>query len=160
MSTLIKCINDSIKIESYTFMIMDSDGVSNRPDDALSMDELTVQFNSSNDLFAATANLAMIKSREFWHVADVALELWDAEPPNDSDDWTECYAAEIYSSSGKLRLVQMLGGESRKVLDLKERNSTWSVCVSVRPGSGRRKTSGKPPRGIESYRFQFWRSIV
>ncbi|MEV4112798.1 hypothetical protein [Nonomuraea sp. NPDC049695] len=160
MSNLIKRIDGSVTVETRNFMIMDDDGATNRPDDAISMDELVVQLNTSDEWFATTANLALIESGDTWHVADVALEWWDDEPPADNEAWTKSHTATMYSSSGKLRLVQTLGSQSRRALDLKEKAITWSVRASVRPGPGRRKVSGKPPRGIESYRFQFWRSVT
>jgi hypothetical protein len=159
MSNLIKRINDNITVDTRNFMLMDDDGDTNRPDGAMSMDDLIVHLNTSNKWFAATANLALIASGETWHVVDVALEWWDAEPPADHESWTNSHTATMYSSSGKLRLVGTMGGQSRRTLNLKRKATVWSVRASVRPGPGWRKVSGKPPKGMESYRFQFWRPM-
>ncbi|WP_204018733.1 hypothetical protein, partial [Sphaerimonospora thailandensis] len=137
---------------------MDDDRAENRPAGALSIDDVTIRLNSTDAWIVAAANIAMVQSSEDWHVAEVALEWWDEEPPADPGEWTKTVTVEMFSSSGVLRLVQTLGGQSSKSLDFKNQAATWSVRASVRPGPGWRKSGARAPRGVEAYRFQFWRA--
>ncbi|WP_030451312.1 hypothetical protein [Herbidospora cretacea] len=158
MARLIKRVIDSVKVESHKFMIMDDDGAENRPLDEPSMDDVTIQLNSTEAWIVSAANITMVKSDDNWHIAEVTLERWDEEPPADPEEWTKTTTTEMSSSSGVVRLVQILGDQSRRSLDFKEQAATWTVRASVRPGEGWRKSAGRAPRGIEAYRFQFWRA--
>ncbi|WP_043637340.1 hypothetical protein [Nonomuraea candida] len=156
MPKLIARIDETLKVESYSFMIMDEDGSRNLPDDAPSMDDLIQRLHSPGVWFVAAANLAFVESADDWHVVEVALEKWDEEPPADAENWALTCTAELFASSGRLALVQTLGNRAPKVLDLGETAQVWAVRASRRPGPGRRKVGQKPPTGIEAYRFQFW----
>ena len=116
MPKLVERIDEKLKVESYSFMVMDEDGAAKRPDDAPSMDDLLERLRRTDVWFVAAANLAFVESADDWHVVEVALEKWDGEPPSDDEDWTKTCTAEMYSSSGRLALVQTLGNPARKLL--------------------------------------------
>ncbi len=157
MANLLARIDEKVKVESYSFMIMDEDGAARRPNDAPSMDDLMQQLHQPDVWFVAAANLALVESEDDWHVVEVALEKWDAEPPPDDEDWAKSATGEMHASSGRLALVQTLGNRAGRLLDLQETAAVWLVRANRRPGPGRHKVGQKPPTGIEAYRFQFWR---
>ncbi|MBB5777625.1 hypothetical protein [Nonomuraea jabiensis] len=160
MTDLIERIEDTIKVDAYQFMLMDNDGSANRPASALAIEDLGAQLKNPDVWFVATANIAIVKSNVAdWHVADVALELWDGHPPADDKGWIKSVTTQMYCSSGRMLLVQTLGRPSRKSLNLRAADRTWSVRCSLGPGKGERYIEDGPPQGLESYRLQFWPSL-
>lgn len=156
MPRLIECVPDTITIRSFSFMVMDLDGANGQPEGAEDLWDLGDRA-SAIDWFLATANVAIITSRaDSWHTVEVALELWDGQPPIDDDQWSRSETTEFYSSSGKVKVVGVQGHSSGKILNLRDQARHWSVRASVRPGAKARYSEGRPPEGLEIYRVQFW----
>ncbi|WP_424536668.1 hypothetical protein ACOZ38_43540 [Sphaerisporangium viridialbum] len=156
MPRLIERLLDTVTVNFGEFMLMDLDGANGQPEGAQDLPELAGRANVTN-WFVTTANLAILISQgSNWHVVDVALELWDGQPPADDSKWTRNETAELYSSSGKLRLVETCGGPSEQIMNLHDQDRNWLVRASVRPGPGARKAEERPPEGLETYRLQFW----
>ncbi|GAA0843049.1 hypothetical protein GCM10009525_58230 [Streptosporangium amethystogenes subsp. fukuiense] len=160
MPHLIERIDSAIVVDAYQFMLVDIDGANGQPEGALDLSELTTRANKT-DWFVTTANLAIITSSDTWHLADIAMELWDGQPPDDDGEWVKSETTILYSSSGRMRLSETLGGPSKldTVMDLRDRTRTWPVRASFRPGPGVRYIEEQPREGIESYRLQFWPSV-
>ncbi|MFC4015180.1 hypothetical protein ACFOY2_48755 [Nonomuraea purpurea] len=155
MSRLEAQVEESIKVDGHQFMLVDPDGAPGQPEGAVSFPDLA-DMSGPAAWFVATANLAIVTSAHQWHLADVTLELWDGKPPVDDSEWAKNATARLYSSSGKVRLAQILGSPSEKVMNLGREGGTWAVEASCRPGSGWRRRAPQPPEGLESFRLRLW----
>ncbi|MBE3008205.1 hypothetical protein IL992_03250 [Microbispora sp. NEAU-D428] len=159
MSRLIDSLTDVITVEYRQVMIMDLDGANGVPEGAEDLWELSDRATVTN-WFIATANVGIITSEaDDWHRVEVTLELWDGEPPADDTLWARSETVELYSSSGKLRMVGPFGNSSDKLIDLRQKARNWLVRANVRPGPGARYPDEQPPEGLETYRLQFWPAL-
>ncbi|MEU0517126.1 hypothetical protein [Streptosporangium sp. NPDC006007] len=156
MVRLIESLVDRIKVESGEFSLEDLDGASGQPEGYPSITELAAQA-SEESWFVTTANLAILTSPHTYHVVDVTLQLWDGPPPADESAGKKDIITTLFSSSGRLRLVQTLGRPSSKVMDLHGEMREWCVRAVFRP-LDREPSDAYPPEGLEAYLLQFWPS--
>ncbi|MFI6816280.1 hypothetical protein ACIBG7_28025 [Nonomuraea sp. NPDC050328] len=170
MPKLLARVADPFLVMYGSFTVMDVDGLSFSPA-ALAPEELYELVSEGDPWFAATENMAIVCSREgYHHRAEVALELWDGEPPADAEGQAETAAELLRSSSGRVRATNSMGN-SGSVLDLGEPAAVWSVRVRrIRKGSQvavyyssseeaadeEDEEDGGYPEGLEEFRVQFW----
>lgn len=172
MPKLLARVADPFLVMYGSFMVMDVDGLSFSPA-ALAPEELYELVREGESWFAATENMAIVCSREgYHHVADVALELWDGEPPADAEGQTETAAEPLRSSSGRVRAGNSMGNGGT-VLDLGEPAAVWSVRAQrIKKGTqvavyyssaeeadaadDEEDDDGGYPEGLEEFRVQFW----
>ncbi|GLX99229.1 hypothetical protein [Herbidospora sp. NBRC 101105] len=157
---MIRRVSGVLWIDHGSFSILDLDGLSDRPD-ALDPWDLFERTDEDGNWLAATPNMAAARSRTYWHKAEFALELWDAEPPVSGENRT----VELFSSSGKVRPTGSQG-TSGPLLDLGAPERSWLMRAYRIPLPGPVLGDDVDPedddafelawRDFEEWRFQFW----
>ncbi|MGV9243126.1 hypothetical protein [Streptomyces sp. NPDC003710] len=91
------------------------------------------------------------------HLAALAVEVWDAEPPVPSGKWEESAIASIFCSSGRLQARSMTAGPMLEEIQLSDGPGNWSVRVVC---AGREALAELAEEGavegVERYVAQFW----
>ncbi|MGW3348197.1 hypothetical protein ACWDA3_33320 [Nonomuraea rubra] len=169
MANLVESVTVTYSVEYGSFSILDVDGLSRLPS-ALDPQELYALTDEDEIWFAATPNMAIVRSRAgSHHVVRVTLERWDAEPPAEEEGGVGGGpVAEIFSSSGRLWLHNT-SGESSPVLDLGLSGVSWLVRGRriARRELGPLDWGGDDdddedddllglPEGLEEFVFRFW----
>ncbi|PJE97221.1 hypothetical protein CUT44_13695 [Streptomyces carminius] len=100
-----------------------------------------------------------IHSAGHTHTAVLVAEVWDDQPPpdtNEDGEWEAWGEAEIFSPTGRLSL-EVIAGSARQILELGARGRRWKVQVfsAGRSQTARLATVGVPRR-IERYTVRFW----
>ncbi|MFC4009962.1 hypothetical protein ACFOY2_22225 [Nonomuraea purpurea] len=162
-------VKDNFLVDYGSFAIMDIDGLSSMAA-ALPPEQLFAQTSQDGPWFAATANMAVARSRAgYHHIVAITLELWEKEPPVEYEPKAEVHTAEMYSSSGRVRACNS-GGETGPVIDLGKPDALWSVrgyrMDTSNPGLDGEffpdefdeddEDMGGYPEGLEEFRFRFW----
>ncbi|WP_336207136.1 hypothetical protein [Nonomuraea sp. LPB2021202275-12-8] len=173
MANLVDSVTSTYSVEYGSFSILDMDGLSRLPS-ALDPQELYALTDEGEIWFAATPNMAIVRSRAgSHHVVRVTLERWDAEPPAEEKGGVGALVVEMFSSSGRFWLHNS-SGESSPVLDLGVSGVSWLVrgrrIAMTDPfaeGAGGLDWGGDddddddndpgfPEEGLEEFVFRFW----
>ncbi|RCG31785.1 hypothetical protein DQ384_09645 [Sphaerisporangium album] len=169
MSKLIARVAGPFLVMYGSFTVMDLDGLS-FSSVALAPEELYELVRQGDPWFAVTENMAIVCSRQgYHHIADVALELWDGEPPADPEGQAGTAAEPMRSSSGRVRAGNSMGNGG-PVLDLGEPAALWSVRAQrIKKASqavvyfssdeaydDEDDDDSGYPEGLEEFRIQFW----
>lgn len=156
MAQLIERRHEIITVERSQFVLQDKDGDLDEPGDWPPTWEVAARLPDS--WFEATLNWAVFWSKEPWHEAEVALELWDGPPPDETKGWDRSKTLLFYSSSGIVYLSELFDSEPPPLpMDLRRSSSEWVIRASSRPGTGWSWPDElEPPRGVEQWRIQFW----
>ncbi|MFI6884287.1 hypothetical protein [Streptosporangium canum] len=166
MANLVERVSDAFQIDYGSFSIVDVDGLSRLPA-ALDPEKPFSLTDEEEIWFAATANMAIARSRAgYHHNARITLELWEAEPPTEEEGGVDRCTVELFSGSGKPRPTNSVG-EAGPLLDLRVSGASWLV-------RGHRIAKADPfadvedfdedddddlvliMEGLEEFLFQFW----
>lgn len=151
LARLIHRLTTETRVHHGSFDLLDEGGPRSLPRQAGSGGALLRA--GDNTITALSATLGV-------HYAGVDLEVWEGEPPPANGEWRPAGSATLRLSSGEVEVNPLVEGDDTEMLIIGPPGTyalRASVCghdaidEAVRAGTA-------PPRGIERWLFQFWRT--
>ncbi|GAB3957072.1 hypothetical protein [Streptomyces sparsus] len=100
-----------------------------------------------------------IESAGHSHTAALEVEVWDREPPEETEAWDEVSEATVRTASGELAVWSVAGGPAPEGIELGA-PGLWRLRVGCR-GRSRvavlAQESEEPVEGVERYTVRAWK---